>query len=45
MKKSMIFLAMLFSASVNLPIHAANITLGVLAGNNKLGDVEEASYD
>ena len=40
-EKSMIFLAMFFSASVNLPIHAANVTVGVLAGNNKLGDLRK----
>lgn len=42
---SYLFLAMLFSAAVNLPIHAANVTVGVLAADNKLGEVEEAAYD
>lgn len=36
---------MFFSAVVNIPIPAANVTVGALAGNNKLGEVEEAAYD
>ena len=37
-------LIFLFSVCVIMPAYSADVTIGLLAGNNKLGEVEEAAY-
>ena len=37
-------LIFLFFACVVVPTYSADVTVGLLAGNNKLGEVEEAAY-
>ena len=38
-------LIFLFSTCVVVPTYSADVTVGLLAGNNKLGEVEEAAYE
>ena len=40
-----LILCILFSAMMILPLYATDVTVGFLAGNNQLGEVEEAAYD
>lgn len=40
-----LFIALLFVAVVILPAHSVDITVGLLAGSNQLGEVEEAAYE
>ena len=37
-------LMLLVSACVIMPVYSADVTVGLLAGSNKLGEVEEAAY-
>ena len=37
-------LILLFSAGTIMPAYSADVTVGLLAGSNKLGEVEEAAY-
>ena len=37
-------LTLLVSACAIVPVYAADVTVGLLAGSNKLGEVEEAAY-
>ena len=39
-----LFIALLFVAVVILPAHSIDVTVGLLAGSNELGEVEEAAY-
>ncbi len=38
-------LTLLVSACAIVPVYSADVTVGLLAGSNKLGEVEEAAYD
>ncbi|MCG9130620.1 hypothetical protein J5I95_02960 [Candidatus Poribacteria bacterium] len=38
-------LTLLISACAIVPVYSADVTVGLLAGSNKLGEVEEAAYD
>ena len=38
-------LIFLFSAGTIMPVYSADITVGLLAGSNTLGEVEEAAYE
>ena len=38
-------LTLLFSAGAMLPAYSADVTVGLLAGSNDLGEVEEAAYE
>ena len=38
-------LIFLVSACAIVPVYSADVTVGLLAGSNKLGEVEEAAYD
>ncbi len=39
-----LFLTLLVSACAIVPVYSADVTVGLLAGSNKLGEVEEAAY-
>ncbi len=39
-----LFIVLLFVAVVILPAHSVDVTVGLLAGSNELGEVEEAAY-
>ena len=39
-----LFIILLFSAVLILPAHSVDVTVGLLAGSNELGEVEEAAY-
>ena len=39
-----LFIVLLFSVAVILPAQSADVTVGLLAGDNQLGEVEEAAY-
>ena len=39
-----LFIVMLFSVVMILPAHSVDVTVGLLAGSNELGEVEEAAY-
>ena len=39
-----LIIAMLFSVAVIMPIYAVDVTVGLLAGDDALGEVEEAAY-
>ena len=38
------FITLLFSVAVILPAQSVDVTVGLLAGDNQLGEVEEAAY-
>ena len=38
-------LTLFVSACAIVPVYSADVTVGLLAGSNKLGEVEEAAYD
>ena len=40
-----ICLTLLISVYMIVPVYSADVTVGLLAGSNKLGEVEEAAYD